>query len=239
MNILDILILVVLGLSVVAGMYKGFLSSALSTLAFCGSWFAAFKFYDRVAAFVSGNNAIMESLRSVLDAEEMFSTSALATMKVAEATDAQLAQAASEINIPLIGDMFRNNLVGRVFSNLNLSTVTEYLTETLLNAFLNVAAFILVFIAAYFVATLIVNLLNSVFRFPQLRHLDWLLGGVLGAVRGIVILMLVFAVLPSVLNTLEKLGVTTVQALVDESQFAPYFQKYDLLSAFMGTVMRE
>ena len=238
MNIMDILIIAVLGLCVVAGMYKGFLSSLLSTLAFAGSWFAAFRFYDRLVAFVSGNNAIMESLRSVLDAEEMFKTGSLAAMRVADATDAQLAQAASEINIPLIGDMFRNNLVGRVFSNLNLDTVSDYLTETLLSAFLHVAAFIVVFVAAYFVATLIVNLLNSVFRFPQLKHLDWLLGGAFGAVRGVVILLLVFAVLPAAFTTLENLGVKSVQALIAESRFAHYFTETDIVSNFISTVMK-
>ena len=42
------------------------------------------------------------------------------------------------------------------------------------------------FIALYFLATLLVNLLNHVLRFPVLRRIDWLLGGVLGLGRGLV-----------------------------------------------------
>jgi len=245
MNIIDIIICLILGLCVVAGMYKGFLSSGLSIFAFAGSWFASFKLYKRVTDFIAGNTAIMESLRSVLDAEEMFQTGSLAAMKVADLSDVQINQAASEINIPLIGDMFRNNLVNRVFANTDISTVTDYLTETLLVSFLNVFSFLLVFVAVYFVATLVVNLLNNVFRFPQLKHLDWLLGGLLGAVRGVAILLLIFAVLPAALSTLESMGLKNIQEIMDGAQLAKYLGwsrdpalQQNLLSSFIGTIMK-
>lgn len=238
MNIVDIVILGVMGLCLVAGMYKGFLSSGLSLCAFVGSWFASLKLYPKVVAFVSGNTAIMDSLRSILDSEEMFQTGSMYAMKVAQATNEQLGQAASEIHIPLINDMFRDNLMGRVFESVDLSTVGDYLTETLLMSFLNILAFVLVFIAAYVVGTLLVNLFAAVFRFPQLRHLDGLLGGLIGLVRGFVILSLVFAVLPALASTLQSLGVKGIQEMVDSSRFSHYFLNLDLLSTFVRNIMK-
>ena len=61
-------------------------------------------------------------------------------------------------------------------------------------------AFILCFLALYFLATLLVNLLNSVLRFPLLRKIDWLLGGLLGLGRGLVIAALILSVAEPVLT---------------------------------------
>ena len=49
MNIVDILILVVLAFSLLAGMHKGLWASALKTLGFIGSWFGARMVYERIA----------------------------------------------------------------------------------------------------------------------------------------------------------------------------------------------
>ena len=61
-------------------------------------------------------------------------------------------------------------------------------------------AFIVCFIALYFLATLLVNLLNHVLRFPVLRRIDWLLGGVLGLGRGLVVAALILSVVEPVLT---------------------------------------
>ena len=44
------------------------------------------------------------------------------------------------------------------------------------------------------------NLLNSVLRFPLLRKIDWLLGGLLGLGRGLVIAALILSVAEPVLT---------------------------------------
>jgi uncharacterized membrane protein required for colicin V production len=60
------------------------------------------------------------------------------------------------------------------------------------------------------VALLVVNLLNNVFRFPLLKHLDWLFGGLFGLARGVIVVMLLLDVAPMVLSMLPFAEVQTL-----------------------------
>ena len=173
MNIIDIIILVILGLSLVAGMYKGFLASMLSLFGFCGAWVGAYATYGFLASTVSNNVDLMNIFKNLIGAADLFKTPELANLDVVNATAANIDQAVNEIGIPLISDLFRGNVSGQVFANQGLTKMYEYLNQTLLTSILNVLSFIIMFAIIYIAVLLLVNLLNNVFRFPELRHPAW------------------------------------------------------------------
>ena len=102
---------------------------------------------------------------------------------------------------------------------------------------LNVASFVLMFIVIYAAILLIVNMLNNVFRFPALRHLDWLLGGLFGLVRGAVIVMLIFAVIPTVSSALESMNISLLSDLVNASTFGKFFESSNLVANTLQTIL--
>ena len=102
---------------------------------------------------------------------------------------------------------------------------------------LNVASFVLMFIVIYAAILLIVNMLNNVFRFPALRHLDWLLGGLFGLVRGAVIVMLIFAVIPTVSSALESMNISLLSDLVSASTFGKFFESSNLVANTLQTIL--
>ena len=53
-------------------------------------------------------------------------------------------------------------------------------------------------IALYVLASLVVNLLDHVISFPLVRGFDWLIGGALGLVRGLVVCVLVMNLVPAI-----------------------------------------
>ena len=226
MNIIDIIILVILGLSLVAGMYKGFLASMLSLFGFCGAWVGAYATYGFLASTVSNNVDLMNIFKNLIGAADLFKTPELANLDVVNATAANIDQAVNEIGIPLISDLFRGNVSGQVFANQGLTKMYEYLNQTLLTSILNVLSFIIMFAIIYIAVLLLVNLLNNVFRFPELRHLDWFLGGVFGLVRGAVIVMLIFAVLPALSDLLAG------------STFATILQDNNFVSGLITTLLK-
>ena len=224
MNIVDIIILAILGLSLVSGMYKGFITSTLALLGFVGAWVASLASYQYLVHAVMANEGLMKFFSSLVGAVDLFKTTALANLQVAAATAADIEQAVGEVGIPLISDLFRNNVTGQVFANEGLSTMSEYLSQTLLNTALNIICFILMFVVIYVLVLLIVNMLNNVFRFPALRHLDWILGGLFGLVRGLVIVMLIFAVLPTISSALSSMNISLLTDLVNQSRIGHIFQ---------------
>ncbi len=238
MNIVDIIILAILGLSLFSGMYKGFITSTLALVGFCGAWIASLASYQYLVKAVTANESLMKFFTGLVGSLDIFKTTSLANMPVANATAANIDQAVSEISIPLIDKLFRNNVVGQVFANEGLSTMNDYLTQTLMTTALNIICFLLMFIVIYAAVLLIVNLLNNVFRFPALRHLDWLLGGVFGLVRGLVIVMLIFAVVPTIASALSSMKITLLTDLLNESKFGSIFKDGAFLSQTLQSIVK-
>jgi len=231
MNILDILIVAIMAFSLFAGMYKGFVVSGLSTLGFVGSWIGASRIYERIANLALSNNTLMAVLNQYLEPESFFASHAQAAMSVSEVVsggEAAIQAAVSSVGekISIIANAFESNIRSQAFANLNISSLADYLDQTIWMAVFNVLAFILSFVVIYIVVMLVVNLLDHVVRFPVLRMFDWLLGGVCGLVRGLVIAVLVLCIVPSIVSLISP---ELTQSLLSESTLYGFISQLDFL----------
>ena len=238
MNIIDIIIIAILAFSLVSGMHKGFITSTLALVGFCGAWIGAYAAYGYLVTAVQQNEGLINFLQSLVSAADLFKTKTLADLEVAAASAADIDQAVGEIGIPLISGLFRENVVGQVFANEGLTKMSEYLTQTLLSSVLNVLSFIIMFAVIYAAVLLLVNLLNNVFRFPVLKHLDWLLGGAFGLVRGAVIVMLIFSVVPTVCSALESMDIKLLSDMINESKLGVMLQQNNLITNVLNTLVK-
>jgi uncharacterized membrane protein required for colicin V production len=204
MNIIDIILYAILAISLVSGMYKGFIASSLAFVGFGASFFGAMNLFPRLSAVVQGNQNLMGVLKYYLDAGSLFKTGSLATATVGQALEGEkslLNAALQDLNLPsIIESAFQSNVTSQAFAQLNLTTLSDYLSQTIWMAVINVVSFLILFTVCYVLVLLVVNLLNNVFRFPLLKHLDWLLGGAFGVARGVLIVMLVLSVAPLILS---------------------------------------
>ena len=232
MNIVDILILVVLAFSLLAGMHKGLWASALKTLGFIGSWFGARMVYERIANIALSNTTLMAVLNQYLEPETFFASSTQAATTVAEvvsggesAIQAAVSTVASKISV--ISRAFEANIRNQAFAKLNITTLADYLEQTIWQAVFNVVAFLLAFIVIYAVVSLFVNLLDNVIRFPVLRMFDWLFGGICGLFRGVVVAVLVLCILPSVVSLISP---ELTQSLISGSMLYSFVSQLDFLS---------
>lgn len=232
MNIVDILILVVLAFSLLAGMHKGLWASALKTLGFIGSWFGARMVYERIANIALSNTTLMAVLNQYLEPETFFASSTQAATTVAEvvsggesAIQAAVSTVASKISV--ISRAFEANIRNQAFAKLNITTLADYLDQTIWQAVFNVVAFLLAFIVIYAVVSLFVNLLDNVIRFPVLRMFDWLFGGICGLFRGVVVAVLVLCILPSVVSLISP---ELTQSLISGSMLYSFVSQLDFLS---------
>ena len=232
MNIIDILILVVLGFSLLAGMHKGFLASLLSTFGFIGSWFGARMVYERIANIALSNTTLMAVLNQYLEPESFFASTTQAATTVAEVVSGgesaiQSAIATVSENISVVSHAFEANIRNQAFAKLNITTLADYLDQTIWQAVFNVAAFLLAFIVIYAVVSLIVNLLDNVIRFPVFRMFDWLLGGICGLVRGLVVAILLLCIVPSVITLISP---ELTQSLLAGSTLYSFVSQLDFLN---------
>ena len=209
MNIIDILVLLILAFSLFAGMYKGFISSGLSLLGLIGSWFGALKVYSSLARLALSQQSLMGVLSTYLEPETFFEGMNIAGVSASTSVSGLASDTINAVadfigeKVPFLRDVFASNVSSEAFSALNIHTLAEYFDQTLWQAVFSVLAFVLCFLALYFLATLLVNLFNHVLRFPVLRRIDWLLGGLFGLGRGLVIAALILSVVEPVLISFD------------------------------------
>lgn len=222
MNIVDIAILVILGVSVIYGLYRGFLRTILSLACCLISVFVAFSFSPKLAAYVSGNQGISDTLATYTDAIVRVGDHDLANTAVNQLSGTTIEQILDNAALPTaISDILKNNLNHQVFSSLGLNTVNDYVSQTVVAVAVNILCFIVCFALCYLVLSLLMNLIHHVFKMPILKQFDWLVGGIFGLIRGAMTLYVIFLVLP-LISTVIPLD--AFNQILSESTLAPIFQ---------------
>ena len=232
LNLLDITIIVILAFYLISGMYRGFITSLLGTVGFVGAWFGAQQLYPRVAKLALSNQTLMAVLNQYLEPETFFESHSQAVSTVSEVIAGgeaaiQSAVGAVSSKLSVISKAFEANVRAQMFQRLGINTLADYLDQTIWQAVFNVAAFILCFVALYVLACLVVNLLDHVISFPLVRGFDWLLGGIFGIARGLVMVVLVLCLLPAVV---EIVSPQFAESLRTGSVLYSYVSQMDFLN---------
>lgn len=222
MNIIDIILIAILGVSVLSGMQKGFLTSLLATFAFIGAWIAARAVYSTLAQQFMASE-FMNWLELNINFDGFLANLADFAGKTVESASAGMNT--------IVDTLARNNVPEAIIASFKANTaafshltVTEYFSEIAWQAIFNVISFALIFAIAYAILLLVVNLFNNVFRVPKLRGVDAILGGVLGAVRGYAVVCLVCAIIPMVFTALDS---SVINAFLADSTIGKFFLSGD------------
>ena len=230
MNAVDIVILAILGLSVLVGLYRGFISSVASMGGCLLSLGLSFWLSPKVAALVQNNPDMLKTLVSYTDAATKIGDQTLASTSVTSLTPNTIADILSKVNLPApLSTLLQSNLENKVFGT--AADVGSYVSQTIVGAILNVICFILCFVVLLIVLHFVLNFLKVVFRFPVLKQLNSIAGGALGLLRGALLCFVAFALLPLIQTMVP---VTGINELVSQSALAPLFNSGNLILAIMN-----
>lgn len=219
-NILDIVIVAVLGVSVVFGLYRGFISGVLSVAALIGSILLAFMLSGQMASWLQGNKTLVDTLMYYTDAGSRISNLDLSLLSVSQVrkNSGVLAQIMESANLP---EAFGTAFIENIGLADGLKTISVVLSETIVNVSLAIISFLICFLLSFVVMTFVIHMVNYVFELPMLRHLDSLIGGMFGFVRGMIVLYVFFTVVPIVMAVVP---IEPLEALIEASQLAPVFE---------------
>ena len=229
MNIIDILILTIIGVSVVFGMYRGFISGVLSVAALIGAAALAFLTSGDLAAWLKGNETLVETLMYYTDAGSRVSNLDLSLMSAAQVSEGALAQILASANLPAAFESAFISAVQAASTSMTSGAVTiaELLSQTIVGVSISILSFLICFFLAYVAATFVIHLIQYVFELPVLRHLDSLIGGVFGFARGVLLVFIIFALIPIVLAVAP---VQMIEDMITASKLAPMFDSQLILS---------
>ena len=234
MNVIDIGIIVLIALCVLFGFYRGFIQSVLNLGGSLLSFAGAFWLFPKVADAISNNTEIVRLISSYTDSSTLLGDLDLSSLAVNTLSASNVQAIVAKAGLPEpISKVLQGNLSGQVFAPLgNLATtVGDYVNQTILSVSINVLSFIVCFLACFIVITILINLLRSVFRFPVLKQLDWLAGGVFGLAIGCVLCFIVFTAMPILQSVVP---IDSFQELVNQSALAKIFENGNLVISIMN-----
>ena len=196
MNIIDFLIIFMIGLYFVSGMYKGFVWSA-STLG-----------VSIVACLLAYDVELVKSdIKSLSNSEidEVMSRSNLA--------------------YPLKERVYEN-IMTEAFKAEGITTLGDYFNESIVRVIINIVAFIVVYLAVRVLFTFVICWLDYAFIFPQLRKVDFIIGGAVGLARSIIGICVIFMLMPIILTVLPF---DAIEQLISSSAIASFFYQSNIL----------
>ena len=185
-----------------------------------------------LADSIRNNGDLVRTLLHYTDASSRIGDLELAITNVAQLTTSKITEIIGKVQLPAPFDtLLQVNLEQQVYSGAGIDTVSDYVSQTILNSSINIICFLVCFLGLFIVLSLGVNLIRAVFRFPVLRQLDSLSGGVFGLLRGVLICLAFFTLVPLVQTMLPM---DIINQLIEESQLAPIFMNGNLITAIMN-----
>jgi len=231
-NIIDGILLFILAISVVYGLYHGFIQSVASLAALGLSLLSGFMFGPVLARLFAGDQTINSLMANMTDAVARVGDYDLASAPVSQVSESVLDAVLNSVAFPeAIEQALRNNILTRAFQQSGLTTVNDYVSNTLVNTGINMLSFLACFAAAYLILTLLLSLIRHVFEFPILRQLDWLAGGAFGLVRGAALCYLIVLLIP-LIQVIVSGGQFT--ELLESSVLAEWFSNDGLFLRIIG-----
>ena len=233
MNIVDYVIIGIVAISVLFGLYRGFVSSVLSMGGGLLSFLASFALYPKLAALIQNNAELQRTLLHYTDASSRIGDLELALTNVVSLGREGIQKVLGNVNLPApLDTILQVNLENLVYGTQGaVTTVSDYVSQTILQASSNILCFLVCFIGLYIALSLGMNLIRAIFRFPVLKQLDSLAGGVFGLLRGVLLCLAVFTLVPLVQTMLPM---DLINDLIAESQLAPIFMNGNLITAIMN-----
>ncbi|HHT66471.1 MAG: CvpA family protein [Caldicoprobacterales bacterium] len=229
MNIVDIVIFLVMSMTMVVGLYNGFVLSALHTASFFISWLIAVIFYPMVTKLILGMFPTL--LQIITLYAEGSSHIALVEDRRASLQSFSVENISEIVEKAKLPNPFSKILVSDFSQSLEgIQTLGEYFDTTMAIVIINIVSFLILFLLVKAISIAVVSLSKTLASLPVLRKYDGLAGAGFGLVRGFFIVYLIFALIP-ILLVLAPTDI--VNEYLDGSKWAGFFHHTNIFTNFV------
>lgn len=209
-------------LSVLLGIYRGSVCTGLNLLGTALSLLIARIAYPYMTEWIAGHDVWMEYLVYFSEGSSHIPTAMMeyARADVTTLTAEQVLQVVESSGFPIPFDqVLLQNIADQVYAG-QYSTLFDYFNQTVADFSLNAISFVMTFAFSYLLCSLLIVLIDKTFTFPLLRLCDSAVGGVLGAARGFLWMMVLTTMVPLVMNMLQ---ISLITEMVEGSALLGWF----------------
>jgi hypothetical protein len=228
MNFIDIAILLILAITVLGGLYRGFVSTALNVCATAASVIFGRILIPVVSGIVKGSADLFQMLLYYTEGSEYVAITdvELTRSPISSISSEQLHTVLQNADMPIpMERCVLKNIASEAFSKSGVTTLGDYFNQTIVCVVINILALLLLF-------TILRLLIGFVIRgieygrggFPTLTRGDAIIGAGVGLIHGVLMLFVIFMIVPVMLTVLPKL-----YDFLSESFFGEFFYKANFL----------
>ncbi len=234
MTYYDYIVILIFAVSIIFGIYKGFISSAGSILVTICALVGALIFTDDLALFFQQKTSIFEDIVNYAQAGETVQDLALRKSNILSLSAEQISEAIEGANLP---DFFKPhielNITNRVFEG-SAVTLGDYFDYTVGAAILNILCFVIILVGVALIVSIIKAGLEAIVKLPALKYVDGLLGAGFGAIRGLFLVYAFFMLVPVLLLIIPESVTEGYLGEITESPLASVFYENNILLDYIG-----
>ena len=205
-----VLILVILGLCILAGYYRGVVYSAVSIGLTLISFFLALLLIPVVAGPVRDSKELYGSLLYYFEGYESVSKTSVELIHEPATSigDEQLDEVVKNADLALpLGNAIKKNIRREAYANSDNTTIGDYFNQTIVDVVLNILSLLFLFVCIRVLLGFILRTIDYGRRgLPALKRLDPLFSCGIGFLHGVVLLYICFLIAPILLTVVPKLG---------------------------------
>ncbi len=213
--ILDVILLTVFAAFVFTAAKKGFMLSLLELIAVIAALTLSYQFSPVVAQAAYDNiveKNLVETVETQIDEKLNVSSSTAQAEMVLDSMPEFMVSFASSVGIEL--EEVKTKISSETFSAENLATeLVEKIAQPIVVAALTAIAFLLLSAVLMFALKWIAGLLSKLFKIPLIGTVNKVLGGVLGACKGVMVIIFV----STILKVLFAVGESEISTAVNGS----------------------
>jgi len=235
MNWIGAFFILLIGIGLLEGLYRGFLHSAINLGAFFLSLFTSYFLYPVVSTAVKANDTIFKFLVYYTEGSEKILNFKDTQLLVDTMSPEKLKSivSASALYEPY-PTLIEQNVAAKAFAAEGYTTIGEYYNMTIVCTVLNILSFLAVFILARIVYTFVLGMVGYTVKFPELKQYDRSVGALFGAARGVLACFIVVTAVPVILLILPVEQVS--EYFFDSAIGSFFFDNNFFLHLIRGTV---
>lgn len=232
MNFIDIAIILILAITILGGLYRGFVNTALNVCATAFSILFGRVLIPIVSGIVKGNADLFQMLLYYTEGSEYVAITdvELTRESISTISSDQLHTVLTNAGMPLPMDRcVLKNIASEAFSKSGITTLGDYFNQTIVCVVINILALLILFLILRLLAGFIIRGVEfGRGGYPVLSRGDSIIGAGVGLIHGVLMLFVIFLTVPVMLTVLPKL-----YEFLSESFFGEFFYKANFLLAII------
>lgn len=235
MNYIDLIIFAVIGISAVAGMYRGFVVAVLNIAGFFVSWLGALIFYPKLAQYLNQRFGLLNTIMYYAEGASKIPTAALRHATPASVSPDAIENMLTQHGLPsFMGNLLADNATTKVFNQLGANELGKYFDVMFANVILNIISFLIILIGLRIIVGIVISVARHITDLPVLRQFDSLAGLGVGALRGILIVMVIFVLVDVAVIIMP---VDFLLDVINSSALARFFYEHNIITGVIGGII--